>query len=110
MSPYTAIKGFLIGLASAGLTVPAAAHEQWWNGIPVPFWVTSGCCGPEDVHHLEPWQVHAMPDGWHVDGYHQVIAYGRELPSEDGEYWIFYRDNDDGMQTLFCFFAPEQAH
>jgi hypothetical protein len=52
-----------------------------------------------------------MADGWHVDGYHQVIAYGREFPSQDGDYWIFYRDFSDGKQTpVFCFFAPAQSY
>ena len=89
---------------------PTMAHEQWSNGKPVPDWVRSACCGPEESHHLSPSQVHAMPDGWHVDGAHQVIAYGREFRSEDGEYWIFYRDYEDGTQIVFCFFAPEQMH
>jgi hypothetical protein len=107
-------KVYLIGPAlaisiCAGLTIPAAAHEQWFNGVPVPGWVKSGCCGREEAHHLEPWRVHAMPDGWHIDGYHQAIAYGREFRSEDGEYWIFSRDYEDGPLVL-CFFAPEQNH
>jgi hypothetical protein len=98
-------------LIHASLMFPAGAHEQWANGEPVPSWIRASCCGPEDVHHLQASQVHALPDGWHVDGYHQVIAYGREFLSEDGEYWIFYRDYDDGRQTpVYCFFAPPQDH
>jgi len=110
------MKQFLCGLAAviwmyASFTIPIAAHEQWSNGDPVPSWVRASCCGPEDVHHLMASQVHAMADGWHVDGYHQVIAYGREFPSQDGDYWIFYRDFSDGKQTpVFCFFAPAQSY
>jgi hypothetical protein len=100
----------------------SSAHERWANGDPVPLWVKMACCGPEDAHHLEPWQVHTLPDGWHIDGYPQVIAYGQELRSFDGEYWLFYRDEGNvgraaavaGMSTpvplvFFCFFAPEQV-
>jgi hypothetical protein len=110
------MKQFLCGLAAviwmyASFTIPIAAHEQWSNGDPVPTWVKASCCGPEDVHHLTASQVHAMADGWHVDGYRQVIAYGREFPSQDGDYWIFYRDFGDGKQTpVFCFFAPAQGY
>jgi hypothetical protein len=44
------------------------------------------------------------PDGWHVDGRRQVIAYGRELPSRDGDYWSFYRGPGDGIQTPVYYF------
>jgi hypothetical protein len=88
----------------------AHAHDEWADGSPVPPWVKASCCGPEDVHHLTSTQVHAMPDGWHVEGYKQVVAYGRELPSQDGDYWIFYKNYPDGTQTpVYCFFAPVQG-
>ena len=101
----------LIFLISApGFAAPSLAHDKWANGNPVPIWVKNSCCGPEDAHHLTPEQVHAMSDGWHVDGYRSVLPYGRELPSQDGEYWIFYKTYPDGGQTpAFCFFAPMQA-
>ncbi len=96
---------------------PASAHDAWANGVAVPDWVKASCCGPEDVHHLNSSQVHAMADGWHVDGYPQVLAYGRELPSQDGDYWIFYRHNvgegkpstgedNESFSPVYCFFAP----
>ena len=89
----------------------ASAHDQWSNGMPIPAWVKSSCCGPEDVHHLSAAQVHAMADGWHVEGYRQVVSYGRELPSQDGDYWIFYKNFPDGTQTpAYCFFAPAQSY
>jgi len=34
------------------LTIPAAAHDKWANGVEVPSWVKRSCCGPEDVHRL----------------------------------------------------------
>ena len=92
------------------LTIPAAAHDKWANGVEVPSWVKRSCCGPEDVHRLTDEQVHTMPDGWHIDGYRYPIAYNRTLPSQDGFYWAFYREYDDGSQSaIICFFAPAQA-
>ncbi len=38
-----------------------------------------------------------------------VVAFDDKfvLPSEDSNYWIFYRDNLDGSQSaVFCFFVP----
>ena len=94
-------------LAVLLLTTPASAHEQWVDGTAVPAWVKKACCGPEDVHHLTPSQVHPMSDGWHIDGYGEVLPYGKELPSPDGEYWIFYRTLANGAQSVvYCFFAP----
>jgi hypothetical protein len=101
----------LIVVSLLSVAAPAGAHELWANGTPVPDWVKKSCCGPEDVHHLAAQQVHALADGWHVDGYSQVLAYGRELPSQDGDYWIFYKSYPDGSQTpVYCFFAPEQSY
>ena len=93
--------------AALALAASASAHDVWANGDPVPPWVKKSCCGPEDVHHLTPSQVHPMADGWHVDGYGDVLPYGKELPSQDGEYWIFYRTLSNGQQSMvYCFFAP----
>ena len=96
-------------IVCAGLVMAtgASGHEKWADGSPVPAWVKKSCCGPEDVHHLMPSQVHRMADGWHVDGYNEVLPYGKELPSADGDYWIFYRTLQDGSQSVvYCFFAP----
>jgi hypothetical protein len=30
-----------------------------------------------------------LTDGWHIDGFPGVVSYGKELPSEDGDYWAF---------------------
>jgi hypothetical protein len=42
-----------------------------------------------------------------------VLAYGQELPSEDGDYWIFYRVNMSGEDVsyspVYCFFAPPRT-
>ena len=42
-----------------------------------------------------------------VDGYDSEIPVKVALPSQDGDYWIFYRDNVGGGQsTVYCFFVP----
>ena len=84
------------------------AHEVWANGKFVPAWVKDACCGPTDVHHLRPDQVHRISDDYYmVDGYHDRIPARLALPSQDGDYWIFYRDNVGGSQSgVYCFFVP----
>ena len=86
----------------------ARAHDVWADGKVVPTWVKAACCGPDDVHHLRPDQVHRVSDySYTVDGYFRPIPSRIALPSPDGEYWIFYKDNKDGSQTgVFCFFVP----
>jgi hypothetical protein len=86
----------------------AQAHDVWANGKDVPPWVKAACCGPEDVHHLRPDQVHRVSDDYYmVDGYNRRIPARNALPSQDGDYWIFYRDDGSGAQsTVYCFFVP----
>lgn len=86
----------------------AQAHDVWADGRVVPAWVKAACCGPEDVHHLRPEQVHRISDDYYmVDGYNQRIPVRNALPSQDGDYWIFYRDNVGGSQSgVYCFFVP----
>jgi hypothetical protein len=98
----------ILAAAVVLLLAPAAAraHTVWADGSPVPEWVRNACCGPSDVHHLLPNQVHLTPAGYRVDGIRALVPFAKTLPSEDGEYWIFYRDYDDGTQYVFCFFAP----
>jgi hypothetical protein len=98
---------FLALASLIGSAPESFAHDQWSNGEPVPRWVKAACCGPEDAHHLQSTQVQQGPDGWRVDGYRQLIPNGRELPSLDGTYWIFYRNLSDGSQSkVYCFFVP----
>jgi len=89
-------------------TAPASAHDTWANGAPVPWWVKKACCGPADAHHLRPDQVRRVSENnYEVDGYFRPIPVDEALPSQDGEYWIFYKDNKSGSQTgVFCFFVP----
>ena len=106
----------LIAILSALATVPAGAHDQWINGGSIPDWVKSSCCGPADAHHLTSDQVHRYPDYYRVDGFLRPIPISVALPSQDGEYWIFYRDKDGapgvngggsgGQSGVYCFFVP----
>src|SRR5271170_2070875 len=78
----------LFALSAGG----AEAHDYWSDGKPVPDWVKASCCGPADAHHLRPDQVHRISDDYYsVDGYVRRIPVGQALPSQDGDYWIFYR-------------------
>lgn len=85
----------------------AHAHDMWSSGKPVPDWVKASCCGPADAHHLRPEQVHDEGDYYHVDGYVRRIPRAQALPSQDGGYWIFYRDDGaSGQSGVYCFFVP----
>jgi hypothetical protein len=95
-------------LAFALFAGAAGAHDYWSDGKAVPDWVKASCCGPADAHHLRPDQVHRVSDDFYtVDGYVNRIPAAQALPSQDGEYWIFYRDGDSGYQSsVYCFFVP----
>jgi hypothetical protein len=101
---FALVLGSFLGLSSSG----AKAHDYWSDGSPVPPWVKAACCGPEDVHHLRPEQVHRISDQFYeVDGYQYRIPVQSALPSQDGDYWIFYRDISGGSQSsVYCFFVP----
>jgi len=87
---------------------PAGAHDQWANGKAVPGWIKSACCGVADAHHLRPEQVTLNARGEYVvEGYYAPLDVKFALPSQDGDYWIFYRQFLDGSQSAaYCFFAP----
>jgi hypothetical protein len=73
----------------------------------VPSWIKVACCGPADAHHLTPDQVHRSDEYYRVDRYREPIPAKFALPSQDGDYWIFYRQDKDGFQTgVYCFFVP----
>jgi hypothetical protein len=110
-------KSIIISLSLILLGNQARGHDQWANGTTVPSWVKAACCGPDDVHHLRPDQVHGPTLGadgelyYQVDGYDQPVLASTALPSQDGDYWIFYRDGvyDSGVKYqsgVYCFFVP----
>ena len=110
-SQDSGVGGLLLAIVVALLMIALAgrarAHDRWANNEPVPPWVKSVCCGPEDVHHLRPEQVQISPDGYRVDGYPDPIPVEQALPSPDGDYWIFYKRFPAGdVSKVYCFFTP----
>jgi len=83
---------------------PSLAHDQWADGTPVPRWIKSSCCGERDAHRLRPDQVHKGKGVWLVDGF-GAIPDAAALPSQDGDYWLFY-GYLAGEPALRCFFVP----
>ena len=72
-------------------------------------WIKSACCSAADAHHLRPDQVRRVSDQYYeVDGYYGKVSAAEAQPSQDGEYWIFYKDNKSGITQsgVFCFFVP----
>ena len=101
---------FRIGLCVVLLCVPevsAQAHDVWRTGEVVPDWVKHQCCGVSDAHRLEPGQVRRVEGGYRVDGYPDLIPASLLLPSQDGDWWVFYRMHPDrSYSRVFCFFGP----
>jgi hypothetical protein len=61
------IRSILALAASLAPFLTAAhAHDRWDNGEPVPPWVKTVCCGPNEVHHLRPEQVRRNAIGDYV--------------------------------------------
>jgi hypothetical protein len=91
--------------------LPGQAHTQWGDGSPVSERVKLFCCGDSEVHFLPPGSVHALADGWRIDGYSKTVPYGAELPSPDGNEWGFWSDHryEDfkvvaGQSDIRCLF------
>jgi len=85
----------------------AHAHEHWNNGEQVPAWVKTACCGPNDVHHLRPEQIRRNAAGEYVvDIYPWPIPAHMALPSQDGDYWLFFYEDFGVYGPIRCFFAP----
>ena len=89
----------------------SSAHDRWGDGSPVSAEIKKKCCGDAEVHRLPPGSVHALADGWHIDGYSKVVPYGVELPSPDGNEWGFWSDpHNDGylaaaeQSDMHCLF------
>ena len=107
-------------LIAAALAVivaaPAAAHDEWADGRPVPPAVRSGCCGKGDAHWLKPDQVHPVKGGYMFDGWPDLIPYDRVEPSPDGEIWGFWSfspastgfhgETLPASRNLWCVFMP----
>lgn len=96
---------YILLAASFAWITHAEAHDQWANGQPIPPWIKSTCCGPADAHHLSPTQVHIVGDHYEIDGVEMHVPLGKALPTQDGDYWIFYACNSPNC-NVYCFFAP----
>jgi len=108
MTARLAVISFILCCGSSLCCGASQAHDLWADGSIVPPWIKAACCGPDDVHHLRPDQVHRISDDYYmVDGYRHRIPAKDALPSQDGDYWIFYRDGRGGNQSMvYCFFVP----
>jgi len=93
--------------AALALFQTAHAHDRWDNGEQVPAWVKTECCGPKDAHHLRPEQVRRNAAGdYVVDIYPDPIPARRALPSQDGDYWLFFYNDYGYFGSVRCFFVP----
>jgi hypothetical protein len=85
------------------LSAPGSVHDYWADGKAIPNWVKASCWGPADAHHLRPDQVRRVSDDYYeVDGYRHRVPFSRALPSQDADYWIFYRDNPSRQSGIYC--------
>ena len=85
----------------------AYAHDYWRNGEPVPSWVKVVCCGRADAHRLRPDEVRRNAAGdYVVDIYPWPIAAQLALPSQDGDYWLFFYEDNGVYGRIGCFFVP----
>jgi hypothetical protein len=105
------MKIILLGALLSLVNNQSYAHDYWNNDKPVPAWVKSSCCGKIDAHYLRPDQVHRHDDYYIVDGYTKQIPVKQALPSQDGDYWIFYAGPECSeictqQSSVYCFFVP----
>ena len=102
------IRSILALAASLAPFLTAAhAHDRWDNSEPVPPWVKTVCCGPNEVHHLRPEQVRRNAIGdYVVDIYPFPIPARVALPSQDGDYWLFFYEDFGIYGRVRCFFVP----
>jgi hypothetical protein len=93
--------------AALALVRTVHAHDRWDNGEAVPEWVKTECCGPKDAHRLRPSQVRRNAAGdYVVDIYPDPIPARRALPSQDGDYWLFFYNDYGFYGSVRCFFVP----
>jgi hypothetical protein len=77
------------------------------NGESVPAWVKTECCGPKDAPHSRPDQVRRnAAGGYVVEIYPDPIPAHIPLPSQDGDYWLFFYNDYDFYGGVRCFFVP----
>jgi hypothetical protein len=99
----------VIAFAAGAALLPCGAHphDRWLDGGPLPEWVKTACSGPKDAHHLRAEQVSRNAAGdYVVDIYPRPIPARMALPSQDGEYWLFFYEDFGVYGRVRCFFAP----
>jgi hypothetical protein len=101
--------------------MPLNAHDFWANGMKVPDWVKSACCGPSDAHILDPEDVEEVNcpaglsyentngEGCHrIRGINFIIPPSKTFESQDGQLWAFYPTKEDGSPfpdaVVYCLF------
>jgi hypothetical protein len=99
--------GLIVALIIVITVASAFAHDTWADGLLIPPWVKSACCGPEDVHR-DP-TVYQDDDGnWYVDDLARPVEKFRIYPSQDGHIWAFYDTRSVGKEyaIVYCLFIP----
>ena len=103
MSPRLLFSVLALALAS-----PASAHDLWANGVAVPEWVKSSCCGPADAH-MDPEDLWHENGRWGLRRLHDTKADSEILPSQDGHFWVFFNEIAGENALIYCFFVPQTA-
>ena len=97
----------VVAAVVVGLAGQAWSHDMWADGRPVEKWAKESCCGPSDVHELQPNQIHDTDEGYKIDGYPYIVPHDKALPSQDGHAYLFYRVYSDGsFSQPYCFYIP----
>ena len=70
----------------------------------------SAAC-PDEAHRLRRDQVHKVAGGYKIDGYPLTIPDTSALPSQDENFWAFYKtygivDDKPQVSSVHCFFVP----
>lgn len=83
------------------------AHEKWANSTPVPAWVKSACCGPNDAHVIDSSDVSGPDKGgnYRVKDIETIVPGERVYDSLDGETWVFYDPRlTPQTRAVYCLF------
>jgi hypothetical protein len=94
--------------ATLTLAATASAHDYWPTASRFPTGSRPRAAGRPMRITCGPTKCTASPTTiYEVDGYHRRVPVSQALPSQDRDYWIFYRDDrSDGQSGMYCFFVP----
>jgi hypothetical protein len=69
--------------------------------------IGSSPCAADRLTPTTPQQVTRRDEDYYlIQGYSNPVPVKRAPPSQDGEYWIFYREDPNGQSGVYCFFVP----